>query len=125
MLNLELAELTRTTPIFQCEQSYYSWILRNIYTGGENLERKRILNNVKRNQSIKRIFSAYTFKSLSYCGMRMRLVIMSRLENWRMVLKKKFRPPTRPVKGTVPTSLLLLSFLGLIDGLLLTAHLVP
>ncbi len=64
-------------------------------------------------------FAAHTSKFLSCCGVR--------LEKWRIVLPKTFRPPSFSEKGYdsyfSPTHLLLFSWL--IGGLLLTGHLTP
>jgi hypothetical protein len=91
-------------------QYYGSWILINIYTGGDSPERKRIHNNnITRNQSIKRVFAADTSYSLSLIRWRAHAHSHSFSPREMAHNVSKFFSPARTVKGchTVTTHLLL------------------
>ncbi len=91
---------------------YDSWILKIFPLAGKSLTKIGYLKIIERAIDRLSAFAAHTSKFLSCCGVRMRPVILSRLEKLRIVLRKNFCPPTRSEKefGSYfsPTYLLLL-----------------
>ncbi len=67
LFQVQITAWTQINGVLNVRTSEYeSWILINIYTGGENLEQKRIPNNnITRYQSIKRVLP-HTLSSFSH-----------------------------------------------------------
>ncbi len=66
------------------------WGFINIYTAGKILNQTRIPKIILRAIDRLSAFAAQSSKFLSCSGVRMRMVTLSHLEKWRIVLKKLF-----------------------------------